>query len=142
MADSSAIEEMLSSLRQAMEIVKFLEEHASSTQKEEKSKFIELIQILGSLRGQLFEAQTIDEFSELEKNLQSSDRLIKLNDAYYEVDEHNHPTGEAYCMHCWETNLARHHLHRWYENDRVNICSHCATKYLVNRTTFVRGGGF
>jgi hypothetical protein len=141
MAESSAIEEMLSGLRHAIEIVKFLEEHTSSTQKEHESKFTELVQILGSMRGQLFELQTVVEFSELEKNLQSSDALVKLNDAYYEADEHNKPQGEAYCMHCWETNRVKNHLHRWYENDRVNICARCETKYLVNRTTFSRGGG-
>jgi hypothetical protein len=141
MAESSAIGEMLSSLRQAIEMVKFLEEHASPTQKEQESKFTELIQLLGSMRGQLFELQTIVEFSELEKNLQSTDALVKLNDAYYEVNEHNRPTGEAYCMHCWETNRVKSHLHRWYENDRVNICSLCETKYLVGRTTFTHRGG-
>jgi hypothetical protein len=141
MADSSAIGEMLSGLRQAIEMVKFLEEHVSCTQKEHQSKFTEVVQLLGSMRGQLFELQTLSEVSELEKNLQSTTTLIKLNDAYYEVDENNHPTGEAYCMHCWETNCVKHHLHRWYENDRVNICSHCETKYLVGRTTFTYRGG-
>ena len=53
---------------------------------------------------------------------------VKFNDAYYEADERNHPTGEAYCMHCWETDVVKHHLHRWHENERVNICSHCETK--------------
>ena len=141
MADISALGEMLSSLRRALEIVKFLEEHALLTQQENGSKFAELVQILGSIRAQLFEAQTMFEVSELEKNLQSTNTLVKFNDAYYEVDENNHLTGEAYCMHCWETNCVRHHLHRWYENDRVNICSLCETKYLVGRTTFTYRGG-
>jgi hypothetical protein len=105
------------------------------------SALTELIQMLGSMRGQLFELQTIVEFSELEKNLQSTDTLVKLNDAYYEVNEHNRPIGEAYCMHCWETNHVKSHLHRWYENERVNICSLCETKYLVGRTTFTHRGG-
>ena len=139
MADSAALGEMLSTLRQAIETVKFLEEHALS--KEHGSKFTELVQILGSMRGQLFELQTVFEVSELEKDLQSTTTLVKLHDAYYEVDEHHRPTGEAYCMHCWETNGVKNHLHRWYENDRVNICALCETKYLVNRTTFSRGGG-
>ena len=141
MADISAIGEMLSGLRQAIEIVKFLGEHATSAKQEDGSKFAELVQILGSMRGQLFELQTIVEFSELEKNIQETSTLVKLNDAYYEADEHNKPKGEAYCMHCWETNVAKHHLHRWHENERVNTCSHCETKYLVSRTMFVRGGG-
>jgi len=141
MAESSTIGEMLSGLRHAIEIVKFLEEHASPTEKEHERKFAELVQLLGSMRGQLFELQTLSEVSELEKNLQSTTTLVKLNDAYYEVDEHNRPTGEAYCMHCWETNLVKHHLHRWHENERVNICSHCETKYLVGRTTFTYRGG-
>ncbi len=141
MADITAIGEMLSSLRQAIEMVKFLEEHMAPTQQEHESKFAELIQMLGAMRGQLFELQTVVEFSELEKNLQSSDTLVKLNDAYYETDENNKPKGEAYCMHCWETNRVKNHLHRWYENERVNICSLCQTKYLVGRTTFVQGGG-
>jgi hypothetical protein len=128
-------------LRRALEIVKFLEEHALLTQQENGSKFAELVQILGSIRAQLFEAQTMFEVSELEKNLQPTNTLVKFNDAYYEVDENNHLTGEAYCMHCWETNCVRHHLHRWYENDRVNICSLCETKYLVGRTTFTYRGG-
>ena len=141
MADISAIGEMLSGLRRAIEIVKFLEEHAPPTQKEEGSKFAELVQLLGAIRGQLFEAQTMFEVSELEQNLQTTSTLVKLNDAYYEVDENNHATGEAYCMHCWETNSLKRHLHHWYENDRVNICSLCETKYLVGRTTFTYRGG-
>jgi len=141
MSDISALEGMLSSLRQALEIVRFLQEHASPTQKEHEDKYTEVAQILGSMRGQLFELQTLSQITDLEKDLQSTTTLVKLNDAYYEVDEHSHPTGEAYCMHCWETNLVKHHLHRWHENERVNICSHCETKYLVGRTTFTYRGG-
>ncbi len=42
MADITAIGEMLSSLRQAIEMVKFLEEHMAPTQQEHESKFAEL----------------------------------------------------------------------------------------------------
>ena len=135
MADIAAIGEMLSGLRQAIELVKSLEAHIPQ---EQRSKGAELVQILGSLRGQLFEAQTL---LELETNLQETSTLIKLNDAYYETDAESHPTGEAYCMHCWETNRVKNHLHRWYESERVNICSVCETKYLVGRTTFTYRGG-
>jgi hypothetical protein len=135
MADSAAIGEMLSGLRHALEIVKFLSEHS---QEEYGNKVTELGQLLGSIRGQLFEAQTM---AELETSLHATSALVKFNDAYYETDENNHPTGEAYCMHCWETDVVKHHLHRWHENERVNICSHCETKYLVGRTTFTRRGG-
>jgi hypothetical protein len=135
MADSAAIGEMLSGLRQALEIVKFLAEHS---QEEYGNRLTELGQLLGSIRGQLFEAQTM---AELETSLQATSALVKFNDAYYEADENNHPTGEAYCMHCWETDVVKHHLHRWHENERVNICSHCETKYLVGRTTFTYRGG-
>src|SRR5262249_19534035 len=127
MGDIAAIEEMLAGLRQAIELVKSLEEHIPQ---EQRSKSAELVQILGSLRGQLFEAQTL---SALEKNLQETNALVKLNDAYYEADAQSHPTGEAYCMHCWETNRVKNHLHRWYENERVNVCAVCDTKYLVGR---------
>jgi hypothetical protein len=135
MADIAAIGEMLSGLRQAIELVNSLEEHIPP---EQRSKGTELVQILGSLRGQLFEMQTL---SELEKNLQESSTLVKLNDAYYEADAYNHPTGEAYCMHCWETNRAKNHMHRWYQNEHVNICAVCDTKYHVGRTTFTYRGG-
>lgn len=135
MADSAAIGEILSGLRQALEIVKFLVEHS---QEEYGNRLTELGQLLGSIRGQLFEAQTM---AELETSLQATSALVKLNDAYYDTDENNHPTGEAYCMHCWETDVVKHHLHRWHENERVNICSHCETKYLVGRTTFTYRGG-
>jgi hypothetical protein len=135
MADSATIGEMLSGLRQALEIVKFLAEHS---QEEYGNRVSELGQLLGSIRGQLFEAQTM---AELETSLQATSALVKLNDAYYETDEDNHPTGEAYCMHCWETDVVKRHLHRWHENERVNICSHCETKYLVGRTTFTYRGG-
>jgi hypothetical protein len=141
MADMAAIGEMLSALRRAIELVKSLEEHASPAEQEHRGKFTALIQILGAMRGQLFEFQTTFELAEAEKDIQETSTLVKLNDAYYEVDENNRPTGEAYCMHCWETNLVKHHLHRWYENERVNICSHCETKYLVGRTTFTYRGG-
>src|SRR4029453_4877238 len=107
MADIAAIDEMLSGLRQALEIVKFLAEH---NQEQYGHKLTELGQMLGAIRGKLFEAQTM---AELEKNFQTTSTLLKLNDAYYEVDENNHPTGEAYCMHCWEANVIKHHLHRW-----------------------------
>jgi hypothetical protein len=135
MADVAALGEMLSGMRQALEIVKFLAEHS---QEEYENKLTELGQLLGSIRGQLFEAQTM---AELETSLQATSALVKWNDAYFESDENNHPTGEAYCMHCWETNVVKHHLHRWHENERVNICSHCETKYLVGRTTFTLRGG-
>jgi hypothetical protein len=135
MADVAALGEMLSGLRQALEIVKFLAEHS---QEEYENRLTELGQLLGSIRGQLFEAQTM---AELETSLHATSALVKLNDAYYEADENNNPTGEAYCMHCWETDVVRHHLHRWHENERVNICSHCETKYLVGRTTFTYRGG-
>ena len=135
MADIAAIGEILSGLRQALEIVKFLAEHS---QEEYGNRLTELGQLLGSIRGQLFEVQTM---SELETSLQATSTLVKVNDAYFEADENNHPTGEAYCMHCWETDVVKHHLHRWHENERVNICSHCETKYLVGRTTFTYRGG-
>jgi hypothetical protein len=44
MTESSAIGEMLSNLRQAIEMVKLLEEHASPPQKEQESTCTELIQ--------------------------------------------------------------------------------------------------
>jgi hypothetical protein len=135
MADIAAIGEMLSGLRQALEIVKFLTEHS---QEEYGTRLTDLGRLLGAVRGQLFEAQTMAEF---ETSLQPTSTLVKFNDAYYEADESNHPTGEAYCMHCWETDVVKHHLHRWHENERVNICSHCQTKYLVGRTTFTYRGG-
>ena len=76
MADITAIGEMLSGLRQALEIVKFLAEHS---QEEYGNRLTELGQLLGSIRGQLFEAQTM---AELETSLQATSALVKLNDAY------------------------------------------------------------
>ena len=104
----------------------YVETYSRYSQEEYGNRLTELGQLLGVVRGQLFEAQTM---AELEMSLQPTSALVKLNDAYYEADASNHPTGEAYCMHCWEADGVKHHLHRWYENERVNICSYCETKY-------------
>jgi hypothetical protein len=145
MADIAAIVEALSGVRNAIDIVRFLQENTSSIDETTNHrKLADLMQLLVEIRGQLSEARTVFEITELEENFQSKDSLdslVKMNDAYYEIDSKERATGDPYCMHCWETERRKHHLHNFYQDSNVNICSICETKYLKRRTMDIYRGG-
>jgi hypothetical protein len=88
------------------------------------------------LRTQEFEKN--QRIEELEEALRSKDSLIKVDDAYYVAGPGGHPSGEPYCMHCWEVTHKKYHL-KYTRLIRIekNICPNCDCKYEVDKTRVI-----
>jgi hypothetical protein len=138
MAEITVITAALAGIKHATDLVRLLREsNTSLEQAEQKFKLADLIETLAETRMRLAEIQEVllekdQKIKDLEDAFQSNSSLIKVNDAYYEVDLLGVTSGEAYCMHCWEANHKKYHLHHFHTNATQNICPSCKTVYATH----------
>lgn len=136
MPDITTIATVLSSLKTATDIAKFLRESDVSIERAElKLKLADLISALAETKIELAELQeTISgkdkRIAEIEEAFQLKDSLVRRGDAMYAKDSNGEPIGVAYCLRCWETE----HKQRQLVHDPVhmrapNSCTSCGQKY-------------
>lgn len=136
MPDLTTISTILSSVKAATDIAKFISGADLSLEKAEmKMKVAELISCLADTKIATAEINDIirqkdDKIKELEEAFALKQKLKLYKDAYYEMNERGIPLGHPYCAHCWEASNIGIHLHSSHPNQ---ICPHCKTKYGNHR---------
>ena len=124
----------VASIRHAIEITRLIRESfASLEEAEQKLKFAELTQTLADTMTQLAEIQLDltekdQKIKDLEEAFQSKDSLVRFLDAFYEAGPDGKPTGEPYCMHCWQVNHKKYFLHHAHGGYGF-LCSNCKNTY-------------
>jgi hypothetical protein len=130
----------------ATEIAKALKEVSSSLEKAEaKLKIAELMESLAEAKMAAAEVQeTIREkdvkIAELEKAIQLKSKLVKVDDAFYELNHQGEPFGSPYCMRCLQVDhravSLSYGLHARYID-----CPECESKFDTRRARFLKGNG-
>ena len=140
MLDIAAISTVLTSIKTATDIVKFIRESDKSLEKaESKLKLAELVNTLAAAKMQVVDIQEEitkknDRIRELEEALETKDNVLRHYDGYYRAGNDNKPIGRPYCLSCWDQ---RHKLRELVQDhgDRfTNKCGSCGHKYPIRLT--------
>lgn len=135
MPDLATIGTVLSSLKTATEITKFLRETDLSLERADlKLKLADLIGALAEAKIVLVEVQETlavkdQRIAELEEAFNSKDDLVCRYDAYYAADSEGKPKGVPYCLRCWETEHKKRQLVHSTKDFRIRVCTSCGHQY-------------
>ena len=135
MPDITTITAVLSSLKTATDIAKFLRETDLSLEKAElKLKLADLVSALAEAKLELIDVQeTIagkdKRIAELEAAFQSKDELVRKYDAYYHVNDKGKPAGVPYCLRCWESDHRKRQLVCDAKDRFQRVCTGCGQRY-------------
>jgi len=135
MPDLSVIGSVLTSLKTATDIAKFLRESDFSLEKAElKLKLAELMSALADAKMEMSSVQDgIAErerrIAELEEAFQRKAKVIRDRDAYYEMGEDGKPTGQPMCIRCWDVDHKLYELHSEAKDHFVKVCPACKSRY-------------
>ncbi|MWL87684.1 hypothetical protein [Cupriavidus sp. SW-Y-13] len=131
MPDLATVATVLSSVKTATDIAKFLRESDLSLERAElKSKLADLIGALADTKIELVEVQETlaakdKRIAELEEAFQSKDTLVRFSDAFYEVGADGKPTGIPYCLRCWESDHRKRQLvEKTFDKKVCTSCGH------------------
>lgn len=135
MPDIAAIGAVLSSLKAATDIAKFIRESDLSIERAElKLKVADLVSALADVKLETVELQ--DAFAakearirELEEAFQSKDSLVRRRDAYYRLDDRGDPVGVSYCLRCWECDHKQRQLVHDAKDRHSRVCTTCGHRY-------------
>ena len=135
MPDIAAISAVLSSLKTATDIAKFIRESDQSLERAElKLKIADLVGALADVKLELVELQETfaakeARIKELEEAFQTKDRLIRHYDAYYRSNAEGRPEGVPYCLRCWENEHKQRQLVHDAKEYRNRVCTTCGHRY-------------
>lgn len=135
MPDIASIGAVLSSLKTATEIAKFIRESDLSIERAElKLKVAELVSALADVKLELVELQEAfvkkdDRIRALEEAFQTKDSLVRRRDAYYRLDERGEPVGVPYCLRCWENDHKQRQLVHEAKDRHTRVCTTCGHRY-------------
>jgi len=141
MPDAGIIAAFFSSLKTATEIAGLLRKADLSMEKADlKLQIADLVSALAEAKMQASEIQEVikykdEEIQQLKQALELKAHVIKQYDAYYEKSEDGQPTGDPYCMNCWETEHKLIHL--FTAINLGNMCPHCKTIYARRHTSTI-----
>jgi hypothetical protein len=133
--DITAIGAVLTTLKTATDIAKFIRESDVSLERAElKLKVADLVGALADVKLELAELQETFEakerrITELEEAFQAKDSLVRHYDAYYRVDASGQPAGVPYCLRCWENDHKQRQLVHDAKEYRIRICTNCGHRY-------------
>ncbi len=140
MADMAVIASVLTSLKTATDLTKLLKEADSSfTVSEWKLKLAGITDALAEAKLSLSGIKELmlekdEEIKLLKQAIEQKRNIIKIDDAYYEMDETGAPKGDPYCVNCWESKHVLRHLTTDSKNYRERQCPSCKSLYS-SRTT-------
>ena len=134
MAERNDLAALLSSIGRAFDLAKAVREAAGASGGPDTTLLMaELIATIidtkfyaAEVGGLVQEKET--RIVELEQSLQLKARLVRFDDAYYEMDSAGERTGSPYCSRCWEVDHLAVHLtraplvHNW-------ACPQCKTHF-------------
>ena len=135
MVDIAAIGAVLSSLKTATDIAKFIRESDLSLERAElKLKVADLLGALADVKMEFVEFQEVfaakeRQIEELEDAFQAKDTLVRRHDAYYRADTEGSPMGVPYCLRCWENDHKQRQLVHDAKEYRTRICTSCGHRY-------------
>ena len=135
MPDIAAISAVLSSLKTATDIAKFIRESDLSLERAElKLKIADLVGALADVKLELVELQETfagkeQRIRELEEAFQAKDTLVRRYDAYYRTNTEGQPVGVPYCLRCWENDHKQRQLVYDAKEYRIRICTSCGHRY-------------
>jgi len=138
MPDPATISTILSSIKTATNIVKTFKGLDSNIALAEiKLNVAELMTALEEAQIALIELQdTIkekdDEIAHLRDAFSQKEDVIKHNDAYYKKDEDGKPTGEPYCLYCWDNEQRLRYLVQ--TGRHTKHCTACKNEYASSHT--------
>ena len=107
MADMATISAITGSVKVAIDIAQAIKDADVSLEKAElKIRMAELISALADTK--IASAEIVEilrqkdaEIEKLRNLLKFKEKLIRVREAYFEVDESGKPMGDPYCSHCW-----------------------------------------
>jgi hypothetical protein len=135
MPDITAIGSILSSLKTATDIAKFLRESDISIERAElKLKLAELTMALADVKLEISSIQeTVTErdrrIQELEEAFQRKDAIVRKRDAYHSLSPSNEAIGEPMCLRCWDVDHKLYQLHFDAKDHSVKVCPACKATY-------------
>ena len=135
MPDIGVIGAVLSSIKTATEIAKYVRETDFGLDKAElKLKLADLVSSLADAKMELTSLQDVidskdKEIAELKDAFEGKDKLVRSYDGYYLADDDGKPTGDAFCAFCWEESHKQRRLAYSPTNHRVRRCNVCKTEY-------------
>ena len=147
MPDITSIAAILSSIKTATDIAKFLRESDLSLERAElKLKLADLVSALAEAKMELTEIQeTLSakdrQIVELEEAFQSKDSLARRYDAYYTTDEKGNPVGVPFCLRCWENDHKKRQLVIDAKDRGIHVCTACGHRYDRHRTEHIQPTG-
>lgn len=144
MADMATISAITGSVKVAIGIAQAIKDADVSLEKAElKIRMAELISALADTKiasAEIVETsrQKDAEIEKLRNLLKFKEKLIRVREAYFEVDESGKPMGDPYCSHCWETNSKAIHLTSGVAADirmglEIKRCPSCRAEYMLGR---------
>ena len=139
MTDIATISAITSSVKTAIDIAKAIKDADVSLEKaEQKLRIAELVSALADTK--LASAEVLEllqrknaEIEDLKGKLKFSDKLVRVREAYYEVDEAGTPAGDPYCSHCWETRSQAIHLQKVADDFHKLTCPSCKVVHSSQR---------
>lgn len=135
MADIATITSILTSVKAATDIAKLIKESGFNLESAEmKLKFADLIGALADARIDLAEIQELlsekeTRIKELEEAFNKKDKMVRVRDAIYELNDTGEPMGQPFCLNCWQVHHKAYELHVVAKNRSLKICSSCRTEY-------------
>jgi len=126
---------VLSSVKTATEIAKFIRESDVSIERAElKLKVADLISALADVKIELVELQEAfaakdERIRELEEAFQAKESLVRRYDAYYAADADGEPVGAPFCVRCWDIEHKQRRLVHDSKEFRTRVCIGCGHRY-------------
>ena len=135
MPDIAAISTILTSIKAATDIARFIRESDVSIERAElKLKLADLVSALADAKMQAVDVQ--DELTErgrrikeLEEALETKAVVVRHYDGYYKINAVGQATGRAYCLSCWDQHHKLRELVQDHGDRSTNKCASCGHKY-------------
>jgi hypothetical protein len=131
----TVITAVLTSLKTATDIAKSLRETNSALEKAElRLQLAEIISALADAKIQVVDLRdTITlkdaQLTALEQAFAAKDTLVRHYDAFYRVDQEGKPTGNPYCLRCWDVDHRQSPLVESALTHGTHYCPVCKTNY-------------
>ena len=131
MADIATFSAFFTSLKAATELAKAIKDYDATVEKAElKLKLAELLGSLADAKISATEFQELlhekqKEIDQLNEALAFKGQVVKSGDAVFLQNASGQPSGEPYCLHCWEGKKTLFHLvhgNGW-------VCTNCKNSY-------------
>jgi len=139
MIDLTAINAITTSVTAAIDIAKAIKDADVSLEKAELK--MRVAELLGALAdAKIASAEIVDslhqkeiEIEHLREKLRFKEKLVRVGEAYFEIDNSGKATGDPYCSNCWETKAMAVHLQAATTHASKTVCPSCGAAHMSHR---------